>query len=81
VKELEFRRLYERPTLLYAANKAVELVRYRSTFLLLYNPIGLFAANKAGTFVPHVSISLIPAETSVTDQHWSLRNGRPNQKK
>jgi hypothetical protein len=39
------------------------------------------AANKAGTFVPYVSTSLILAETSVTDQHWSLRNGRPNQKK
>jgi hypothetical protein len=52
-------------------------VPYASTFLFLYNPVGPFAANKAGTFVPCVSISLILAETSV----WLLRHGCPNHKK
>jgi hypothetical protein len=38
-------------------------------------------SRKREKFVPYVSTSLILAETSVTDQHWSLRNGRPNQKR
>jgi hypothetical protein len=59
----------------------VELVPYASTFLFLYNPLGLFTADKAGTFVPYVSNSLVLAETSVTDQHWSRSNGPPSQKK
>ena len=46
---------------------------YASTFLFLYNPVGLFGANTA----VYVSTGLILAETSV----WLLRNGRPNHKK
>ena len=42
-------------------------------FLFLYNPIQLYAVNKAVAFVPHVSTRLILTETSVTDQHWSVR--------
>ena len=41
-------------------------------FLFLYNPIQLYAVNKAVTFVPYVTM-LNLAETSVTDQHWSVR--------
>jgi peptide/nickel transport system substrate-binding protein len=42
-------------------------------FLFLYNPIKLYAVNKAVDFVPYVSTTLNLAETSVTDQHWSVR--------
>ncbi len=41
-------------------------------FLFLYNPIQLYAVNKAVTFVPYVTM-LNFAETSVTEQHWSVR--------
>jgi peptide/nickel transport system substrate-binding protein len=41
-------------------------------FLFLYNPIQLYAANKAVAFTPYVTI-LNLAETGVTDQHWSVR--------
>ncbi len=42
-------------------------------FLFLYNPIGLFAVNKAVQFVPHVTSILNFGETSVTEEHWSER--------
>jgi ABC-type transport system substrate-binding protein len=42
-------------------------------FLFLYNPIKLFAVNKAVDFVPYINTTLNFAETSVTDQHWSVR--------
>jgi peptide/nickel transport system substrate-binding protein len=42
-------------------------------FLFLYNPINLYAVNKAVTFVPYVNGTLDFDETSVTDQHWSVR--------
>lgn len=42
-------------------------------FLFLYNPIQLFAANKAVEFVPYVTTLLNFAETAVTAQHWSVR--------
>jgi hypothetical protein len=38
----------------------------------LYNPIELYAVNKAVAFVPYVSL-LNLAETGVTEQHWSVR--------
>jgi peptide/nickel transport system substrate-binding protein len=41
-------------------------------FLFLYNPIKLYAVNKAVTFVPY-SYTLSLAETAVTEQHWSVR--------
>jgi peptide/nickel transport system substrate-binding protein len=47
--------------------------RDQAYFLFLYNPIKLYAVNKAVEFVPHVSGFLIFAETGVTDQHWSVR--------
>jgi peptide/nickel transport system substrate-binding protein len=43
-------------------------------FLFLYNPVQLYAVNKGVHFVPHVA-SLNFAETSVSDQHWSVRKG------
>jgi ABC-type transport system substrate-binding protein len=42
-------------------------------FLFLYNPIKLYAVNKAVAFVPYVDGVLNLAETSVTDEHWSVR--------
>jgi len=46
--------------------------RDHAYFLFLYNPIKLYAVNKAVTFVPHI-YSLYLAETAVTEQHWSIR--------
>jgi hypothetical protein len=40
--------------------------------LFLYNPIQLYAVNKAVAFVPYVTM-LNLAETGVTEQHWSVR--------
>jgi len=42
-------------------------------FLFLYNPIKLYAVNKAVEFVPYLSGLLKLDETSVTEQHWSVR--------
>jgi peptide/nickel transport system substrate-binding protein len=42
-------------------------------FLFLYNPIQLFAVNKAVDFVPYVTTLLEFAETAVTEEHWSVR--------
>ena len=42
-------------------------------FLFLYNPIQLYAVNKAVDFVPYMSTTLNLAETAVTEQHWSVR--------
>ena len=42
-------------------------------FLFLYNPIQLYAVNKAVAFVPYVGGMLNLAEIAVTEQHWSVR--------
>ena len=47
--------------------------RDQAYFLFLYNPIKLYAVNKAVDFVPYMSTTLNFAETSVTEQHWSVR--------
>jgi peptide/nickel transport system substrate-binding protein len=47
--------------------------RDQAYFLFLYNPIGLYAVNKAVQLVPYVSPLLNLVETSVTEQHWSVR--------
>jgi peptide/nickel transport system substrate-binding protein len=49
--------------------------RDQAYLLFLYNPIQLYAVNKGVRFVPYVNTSLTLAETSVTDQHWSVRKG------
>jgi peptide/nickel transport system substrate-binding protein len=48
-------------------------IRDQAYFLFLYHPIKLYAVNKAVEFVPYVSTTLNFAETSVTEQHWSVR--------
>jgi peptide/nickel transport system substrate-binding protein len=47
--------------------------RDQAYFLFLYNPIGLYAVNKAVEFVPYINTILNLTETSVTEQHWSVR--------
>ena len=47
--------------------------RDQAYFLFLYNPIQLYAANKAVGFVPYVNAILNLTETAVTEQHWSVR--------
>jgi mono/diheme cytochrome c family protein len=42
-------------------------------FLFLYNPMQLYAVNKAVAFVPHATTLLGLAGTSVMDAHWSVR--------
>lgn len=43
-------------------------------FLFLYNPIGLYAVNKAVEFEPSVGMLLNNlGEIAVTEQHWSVR--------
>jgi peptide/nickel transport system substrate-binding protein len=53
--------------------------RDQAYFLFLYNPIALYALNKAVEFVPYVSTILKLAETGVTEEHWSVRKaaGKP----
>ena len=48
-------------------------IRDQASLLFLYNPIGLYAVNKAVAFVPHVNGMLNLLELSVTDEHWSVR--------
>jgi ABC-type transport system substrate-binding protein len=76
----ELRRLYEEALRTVDRAKQQELIRQmerhthaQAYFLFLYNPIKLYAVNKAVEFVPHVSGNLILAETGVTEQHWSVR--------
>jgi hypothetical protein len=49
----------------YAYNKAMKL--------FIYSPITLYAVNKEVNFVPQKSWWLILKETSVTENHWSIR--------
>jgi hypothetical protein len=45
----------------------------------LYNPILLYAVNKAMACVPYVITELKLDETSVTEQHWSVRQAAMRQ--
>jgi peptide/nickel transport system substrate-binding protein len=47
--------------------------RDQAYFLFLYNPIQLYALNKAVEYVPYANTVLHIEETSVTEQHWSVR--------
>lgn len=48
-------------------------VQEQAYLLFLYNPVGLYAVNKAVDFVPYITTDLILAETGLMDQHWSVR--------
>jgi ABC-type transport system substrate-binding protein/mono/diheme cytochrome c family protein len=48
-------------------------IHEQAYFLFLYNPDQLYAVNRAVKVAPHVTTLLSLAETSVTDEHWSVR--------
>jgi ABC-type transport system substrate-binding protein len=80
VEEPELWRLFEQALSTVDQERQQQLVRQmerhtrdQAYFLFLYNPIQLFAVNKAVEFVPYVTTRLRLAETSVTAQHWSVR--------
>jgi peptide/nickel transport system substrate-binding protein len=79
-EEPELRRLYELVLGTVDRERQQALIRQmeqhtreHAYFLFLYNPIQLFAVNKTVSFVPYVTTRLILTETSVTEQHWSVR--------
>jgi peptide/nickel transport system substrate-binding protein len=45
----------------------------RAYAVFIYSPLNLYAVNKAVDFVPQKSLYLRLKETSVTDDHWSVR--------
>jgi len=56
--------------------KIRQMVQYlyeQAYALFIYTPITLYAVNKEVNFVPHKSATLNLRETSVTDNHWSVR--------
>jgi ABC-type transport system substrate-binding protein len=78
----ELRKLYEQALRTVDTQKQEELqrdmernIREQAYFLFLYNPVRLFAVNRSVTFVPRPTSWLRLAESSVTDQHWSVRKG------
>ncbi len=80
IEEPELRHLSEQVLRTVDREQQQELIRQmerhtheHAYFLFLYNPIQLFAVNKAVEFVPYVNTVLKFIETSVTDQHWSVR--------
>jgi peptide/nickel transport system substrate-binding protein len=79
-EEPELRRLYEEALRTADREQQRGVIRQmerhardQAYFLFLYNPIKLYAVNKAVAFVPYVTSYLTFAETSVTDEHWSVR--------
>ena len=76
----ELRRLSEQVLRTVDREKQQELIRQmerhthdQAYFLFLYNPVKLYAVNKAVEFVPYQNAILNLSETYVTDQHWSVR--------
>jgi len=57
-------------------DKIRQMLQYlyeRAYALFIYSPISLYAVNKEVNFVPQKSLFLRLKETSVTDDHWSIR--------
>jgi peptide/nickel transport system substrate-binding protein len=80
VEEPELRRLYEEMLGTVEREHQQRVVRQierhtrdQAYFLFLYNPIQLFAVNKAVELVPYVTTLFKLAETGVTEEHWSVR--------
>jgi peptide/nickel transport system substrate-binding protein len=46
----------------------------RAYQVFIYSPLSLYAVNKEVNFVPKKSLALRLKETSVTDNHWSVRS-------
>jgi peptide/nickel transport system substrate-binding protein len=79
-EEPELRQLYEQVMSTVDREQQQGLIRQmerhtseQAYFLFLYSPLQLFAANKAVEFVPSMNTYLFFVESSVTDQHWSVR--------
>ena len=51
----------------------VSYVYDRAYLLFIYSPLTLYAVNKEVNLVPHKCGYLRLKETSVTDNHWSVR--------
>jgi peptide/nickel transport system substrate-binding protein len=80
IEQPELRRLYEQVLQTVDRERQQGLIRQmerhtaeQAYFLFLYNPIKLYAVNKAVEFVPYVSGVLKLDKTAVTEQHWSVR--------
>jgi peptide/nickel transport system substrate-binding protein len=80
IEQPELRRLYEQVLQTVDREHQQGLIRQmerhtaeQAYFLFLYNPIKLYAVNKAVEFVPYVSGVLKLDKTAVTEQHWSVR--------
>jgi peptide/nickel transport system substrate-binding protein len=80
IEQPELHRLYEQAIRTVDREQQQGLIRQmerhthdQAYFLFLYNPINLYAVNKAVQFVPYVNGILHLVDTSVTDQHWSVR--------
>jgi len=80
IEQPELRRLYEQVLQTVDREHQQRLIRQmerhtrdQAYFLFLYNPIKLYAVNKAVDFVPYVSGVLKLDKTAVTEQHWSVR--------
>jgi ABC-type transport system substrate-binding protein len=75
----ELRRLYDETLGTVDDAKQQDLLRRmerhtheQAYFLFLYNPVRLHAVNRGVKYVPYAGWTRL-AETSVTDQHWSVR--------
>ncbi len=56
--------------------KTRQLMKYlydHAYALFIYSPLTLYAVNKEVSFVPQKFLHLRLKETSVTDNHWSVR--------
>ena len=53
--------------------KMTQNVYDNAHFLFIYSPLTLYAVDKEVNFVPQTSLWLRLKETSVTENHWSLR--------
>lgn len=83
IEQPALRRLYTQATHTLDEKKRQQVIRQmeqhtqaQAYFLFLYNPINLYAVNRAVKLVPHVSGILNLAETLVSDHHWSVRRAR-----
>jgi peptide/nickel transport system substrate-binding protein len=76
----EIRQFYEQVLRTVAPEHQQRLIRQmerhtrdQAYFLFLYNPIQLYAVNKAVEFVPYADTILHLNEAAVTEAHWSIR--------
>jgi peptide/nickel transport system substrate-binding protein len=56
-----------------AIQRMVKYLNEQAYALFIYSPISLYAVNKEVNFIPHWSAYLNLRETSVTENHWSVR--------